>query len=57
MRPMGTISGQKFYIRRPVMNEFDCLLCKAVLSVMTTSIVATALVRLASWYKYVQLFV
>jgi len=39
------------------MNEFDCLFCRMVLSIVSTGIVAAIMIRLASWYKYVQLFV
>jgi len=39
------------------MNGFDCLLCRAVLSVVSTGIAQAAMIRLASLYKYVQVFV
>jgi hypothetical protein len=39
------------------MSEMDCMLCKAVLSIVSTGFVSAVIIRLASWYKYVQLFV
>jgi len=39
------------------MSEMECMLCKAVLSIVGSGFVAAVIIRLASWYKYVQLFV
>jgi len=39
------------------MKEFDSLLFKLVLGVAGSSFVTATLIRLASWYKYVNLLV
>lgn len=39
------------------MNDLDCLFCKVLLGVVTSGVVSAVMIRLASWYKYVGIFV
>jgi len=39
------------------MGDFNCKLCKMLLTAMSHAVVAAVMIRLASAYKYVNLFV
>jgi hypothetical protein len=40
-----------------VMTSFDCTLCKMLLNAISHAVVAAVLIKIASVYKYVQVFV
>jgi hypothetical protein len=40
-----------------IMNDFNCTLCKMALNLMSSAVFAAVMIRLASAYRYVQVFV
>jgi hypothetical protein len=40
-----------------VMTSFDCTLCKMLLNAVSHAVVAAVLIKIASAYRYVQVFV
>jgi hypothetical protein len=40
-----------------VMTSFDCTFCKMLLSAVSHAVVAAVLIKVASVYRYVQVFV
>jgi hypothetical protein len=40
-----------------IMSNFDCTLCRLLLNVASSAIIVAVLVKIASAYRYVQVFV
>ena len=40
-----------------IMTSFDCTICKMLLNAVSHAVVSAVLIRVASAYKYVQVFV
>jgi hypothetical protein len=40
-----------------IMTSFDCTICKMLLNAVSHAVVAAVLIKVASAYKYVQVFV
>lgn len=39
------------------MNTFECMMCKLILNAVSHAVVAAVMIKIASAYRYVQVFV
>jgi hypothetical protein len=53
---MDTSKGIKTLEGGSAMNDLNCTLCKLLLNAMSHAAIAAVLIRIASSYRYVQVF-